>query len=165
MGIMGFLKKQHLLNLQRLIVVNAPYNKLVMSEKQLIRKAEQLAQRQLKIVYDCQRLINTTINPEVFFKRYDLIKEKASFLLKLSPYVKFTGTHPLTMVESLKKKEQPAISDFLKRYYQAVEIKAKSLKTDKAKANQYLKFYESLQPYYDRMNEENKQFIEERKPK
>ncbi len=165
MGIIGFINKQKLLNLQKLIVVNAPPNKLVMSENQLIREAERLAQRQLKIVYDCQRLINTTVNPDVFFKRYDLIEEKAEFLLKLSAYVKFTGTQPHTMIKTLREKEQPAISDFLQRYYHSVVEKTKTLKTEKAKANQYLKFYESLQPYYLRMNDENKQYVEERKPK
>ena len=165
MGLFNFIKKQNLLNLQRLIVANAPNNRLIMSENQLKRQAEQKAQRELKIVYDCQHLINTTVNPEVFFKRYELIKEKADYLLKLSPYVRFTGTSPKQMVETLKVKEQPAISDFLHRYYNAVNEKAKTLKTEKAKKNQYIKFYESLQPYYRRMDEGNISYIEERKPK
>lgn len=164
MGIVSFIHKINLLELQSLVVPSAPRTRLVMSEKQLIRQAEQQAQRQLKIVYECQNLINTTVKPDVFFNRYDLIKEKADFLVKLSPYVKFKGTKPRTMVTTLKAKEQAAIADFLSRYYRSVDDKVETLKTDKAKANQYQKYYESLQPYYPRMNDENRKYIEDRKP-
>lgn len=164
MGLLSFLKKQKLLELQRLVVTNAPHNKLVLTEEQLLIHANNMIQRQVQIIDDSKRLIDNTVNPEVFFKRYDLLKEKAEYLIQFTPYIKFKGIKPKQMLTELNLNEQAAISKFLQRYYVSVVQKTKTLKTEKAKKNQFTKYYDSLQPYYDRMNEENIHYIEERKP-
>ena len=89
MGLLGnFVHKQKLLNLQKIVVVNAPSNRLVLSEKQLYREAERIASNDLKIINECTNLINTTVNPDVFFKRYAILRETANHLSKFSPYIK-----------------------------------------------------------------------------
>ena len=161
MGLLGnFLHKQNLLNLQKVVMPNAPSNKLVLSEKQLYREAERMAGNDLKIINECTNLINTTVNPDVFFKRYAILRETVAHLSKFSPYIKFKGTQPNQMMLEINRKEQLAISDFLHRYYNSVMEKANSLKTDKGKKNQYKKFYDSLKKYYPLIDEVNIGFID-----
>lgn len=163
MGLIKFLKKLNLLSLQSL-VLGKSYSYLIMTEKQLIREAQRIVKSDLKIINDCTRLINSTIKPNVFFMRYDLLKEKANHLVKFEPYIKMTGTPPHKMVSTIETKEQLAIADFLKRYYLSVDSKARTLKTEKSRNNQYTKFYDSLQPYYNKMNDENKNYVNGKKP-
>lgn len=54
-------KKEELLALQKLVVDNSP-DKLIMSEKQLKRIAAEMAERDLKIIHDCIRILESTTN-------------------------------------------------------------------------------------------------------
>lgn len=158
MGLFGKSKKE-LLVWQNLILQDPP-TKLIMSEKQLKQITEQQATNDLRIVQDCLKIISNTVKPDIFFSRLDLLKEKSKHLVLLEPYIAFSGASPTAAYEEVLEKEQEAIYQFICRYFSTTFEKAESLKTEKGKKNHYQKFFDSLQPYTDRMNEHNLNYIE-----
>lgn len=152
-------KQQRLLDCQKIIMPNSP-NKLVMTEKQILHAAEQQAINDLRIIQDSNKIISNTLKPDTFFSRLDLLKEKSEHLKKLEPYVNFSGASPTDALQEIMDKEQDAIYNFIIRYYNSIWEKAESLKTPKGKQNQFQKFYTALQPYYNKMNKRNINYIE-----
>ena len=153
-----FTSKSDLFKWQQLVAPNAP--KLVMNKQQLHAETKRQAAGKIKIIQDCVRLVNTTIKPDVFFKRHDMLKEKAYELTLLEPYLNFSGKSPSESYREILEKEQDTIFDFVNRYFMAEEDKVATLKTNKAKQNHYLAFYASLQPYFIEMDEDTIESIE-----
>ena len=158
MGLFGKSKKE-LLTWQNLVFQDSP-NKLIMSERQLKQLTEQQAGDDLRIIQDCIKIISDTIKPDIFFSRLELLKEKSKHLIQLESYINFSGASPSAAFKEVIANEQQAIYQFIGRYYNATFEKAKTLKTDKGKKNQFKKFYDSLQLYTDKMNEHNIKYIE-----
>ena len=155
---MSFNSKE-LLALQKMVVNNPP-NKLVYSEIQLTKMAYSQAQRYLTIVNESVSLVNNTVKPDVFFSRYQLVKETLYSLSLFEPYIKFQQNKPSAELNKLSSNEQKNIHSFLVRYFNDIRQKANEMKTDKGKRNKYEKFYSSLQPYYNIIDNENINYIE-----
>lgn len=155
----GVNKKQRLLDWQNL-VMEQPSNRLVMSEQQLRQVSVQQAQNDLRIMNDCKNLVSTTVKPDVFFSRLNLMIEKGEHLQKLEQYISFSGASPTAVLNEIKQNYQEAVSQFLVRYFSDTFDKAEAMKTGKGKHNKYIKFYESLQEYYRYMNDSNKEYVE-----
>lgn len=162
MGLFGIGKNQKLLKLQKVLVDNSP-NRLVYTEKQLYSMANRTVQRELKIIQDCVELVNHTVKPDVFFSRYDLLKDKLAFLSKLQPYVDFKHNTPSATLSKIINQEQDEIQRFLIRYFTEMVSKAEEMKTEKGKKGKYKKFYDSLQQYTYRMNAFNRNYIESKR--
>lgn len=124
------------------------------------QEAQILAPQLLKIIEESRQLVNTTLKPDVFFPRYELLKEKSAQLLGLSKYIKLKGTRPEDMVAMITAKEHAATMDFLHRYFESTEQSAAEKKTEKGARAQFDRFYQSLQPYYSRMDAEHIAYIE-----
>ena len=163
MGLLNYGKKSKLLALQKIVIVNSP-NKLVMSEQQLHKQAENIANNDLRIINDCTKLIDSTINPNVFFERYDLLIERLKHLVLFQPYLNFSGILPSIALNKVIAEKSSSTLDFLSRYYDSVDAKAKSLKTEKAKIARYQKFYDSLQKFYPLLSKEQIDCVEKCKP-
>ena len=147
-----------LLELQE-AVTGERHTKLVFPEKQLIKLAGQSAQRELEIMNDCVRILKETKNPETFFSRFDLLIEKAGHLKVYEKHLKFSVA-PSAAYAEIWQDRQACIYQFLFRYFSDTFDQAQKLKTDKGKLNRYQKFYDSLQPYYYQLNDENKDYVE-----
>jgi len=158
MGLFHFGKKSHLLDWQRIIMADSP-DKLVMTEAQLKSASNQLAQNDLRIIHDCVDILNTTTKPDTFFSRLDLMKETAAHLARLEPYVSFSGASPTKAAQEIQADEQEAIYRFIVRYFGDVFEKAEVLKTEAGKQKRYQGFYDSLAPYFDRMNARNQSYV------
>ncbi len=149
-----------LLQWQKLLVVNSP-NRLIMTEAELENCTDSYISNEYRIVNDCRHLIANTVKPDVFFSRLDLLDETLTHLSVFEPYFSgFYGKLPSEIHREIFYKEQEMTNRFLKRYYITVYEKAEEMKTQKGKDNQFKKFYESLQPYFDRMDERNIKYIE-----
>ncbi len=157
MGLFGK-KKKELLEWQKIVMVDNP-DELTLNQKQLQQISNQQAADDLRIIQDCIKIISETTNPDTFFMRLDLLKEKAAHLTLLGPYVKFTGSSPTAAAKEVVDQEQTAIYNFIIRYYSVVFDKAESLKTARGKKNQFQKFFDSLEKYLERMNESNLNYI------
>lgn len=163
MGLMDLFKgktnKDDLLQLQKIVVADSP-DKLIMSEKQLKSLAATSAQRDLDIIQDCVRIIGTTKKPDTFFSRLDLLVEKADNLRTYEKFLSFKGASPSAAYGEIWSDYQEAIYQFLFRYFLDTLDQADKAKTAKGKLSKFQKFYDSLQPYYERMNAENIDYIE-----
>ena len=162
MGLFGFLfggsKNNNLLELQNLVLKDSPGH-LVMSEAQLKREAKQQAQNDLRIIKDCISLVSKTEKPDVFFSRLDLLEKHSKHLMKLEPYVSFSGASPKDAYKEIVNKKDECIRKFLVRYCTTVKIKADDMKTEKGKTNKYMKSYEKLQPYFKYLSIGNMAYV------
>ena len=71
----------------------------------------------------------------------------------------FTGAKPSQAFQEFNEQKQTAIYNFVIRYLNSILDKSEKLKTQRGKNNQIQKFYNSLTPYFDLMNEENIEYI------
>lgn len=134
---------------------------MLFGNKREKQNAQIVAPQDLKIAEDCTRLVNTTETPDVFFKRYDLLIEKAHALVGYAKYVKFKGTPPKKMLEQALEKKTAATSDFIERYHARVVIEAAGKATEKGKRAQFDKFLASMQAHAADLSLEQMKHVEE----
>ena len=123
--------------------------------------AEMMAPQWLKIMIESRDIVNRTTDPEVFFSRYDLVKEKAEQLASISKYVKFKGMKPAEVLRQVTEQEDAATRDMVLRCFQKAVLNAEKLKTEKGKLGQFEKFQSSLEPYFFRMSDENARLVQD----
>lgn len=126
------------------------------NKKQKISQAQFMAPQWLKIAQDCVDLVNTTTNPDVFFKRYDLCIQTVQKLVNIEKHVSFSGKKPHVFLNELHQKRNAATHDFIMRYYYKALGDAEKLKTVKGKINKINKFCENIEiAYYDYLSKDN----------
>lgn len=152
-------KRNELLKWQNIVMPDSP-NELIMTEQQLKSISQQQAIDDVRIIKDCLHLVETTLKPDVFFMRLNLLREKSMHLCKLEPYVNISGASPADAVKEVEEKYHEAVQQFLIRYFSDTFDKAEAMKTPKGRIGKYQKFYDSLQEYYNYMNEKNIDYIE-----
>ena len=123
--------------------------------------AEMMAPQWLKIMIESRDIVNRTTEPDVFFSRYDTVKEKAEQLASISKYVKFKGMKPAEVLRQVMEQEDAATRDMVLRCFQKAVLNAEKLKTEKGKLGQFEKFQSSLEPYFFRMSDENARLVQD----
>lgn len=123
--------------------------------------AEMMAPQWLKIMIESRDTVNRTTDPDVFFSRYDTMKEKAEQLASISKYVKFKGMKPAEVLRQIMDQEDAATRDMVLRCFQKAQLNAEKLKTEKGKLGQFEKFQASLEAYFFRMSDENAQLVQD----
>ncbi|MDD5934998.1 MAG: hypothetical protein PUC65_05430 [Clostridiales bacterium] len=134
-------------------------NKLKLSKQQLLALTEQQALQQEKIANDCVNLINSTVKPDVFFSRYDLLIEKLELLSKYENYIKFNGTLPSYSLQIAKSQKEASVRSLIDRAWLKADEKASKLKTEKGKSNQYIKLFEEFEKYTNYMTQNNINYL------
>lgn len=158
-GLFNKKKKAKLLELQFLVVRDSP-DRLIMSESQLMTIAIQQAENDIRILRDCMHILETTLKPDVFFARLKLMEETAEHLVRFEPYVPFSGASPYAAYEEFSANKHICVNMFITRYFSCVCEKADSMKTERGRNNQYLKFIDSFAAYPFYINDENKNYID-----
>ena len=123
--------------------------------------AEMMAPQWMKILVESRDIVNRTTEPDVFFSRYDTVKEKAEQLASISKYVKFKGMKPAEVLRRVTEQEDAAARDMVLRCFQKAVLNAEKLKTEKGKLGQFEKFQSSLEPYFFRMSDENARLVQD----
>lgn len=162
MGLFGFMsrkKKERLLNLQLLVIQDAP-NRLIMSESKLLHHAEQLAANDLRIIKDSLGLVQSTTKPDVFFNRLKLAEEKMEHLMLFEQYIPFSGALPSELYKQYINDREQCVREFIARYFADVRMKADEMKTERGKMNKYKKAYEALQQYPYQISDNNKRYAD-----
>lgn len=112
-------------------------------------------QNALRIANDCADLIKNTINPEVFFDRYNLYLEKLALLSEAQECkaIKVKGENLIQKYSQMSalEKRVSTTNEFIDRFWKDTCAKANTLKTEKGKNNRYQKFFDSLSEYNERM--------------
>ena len=75
--------------------------------------AEMMAPQWMKILVESRDIVNRTTEPDVFFSRYDTVKEKAEQLASISKYVKFKGMKPAEVAVLVKARIQEKLDECL----------------------------------------------------
>ena len=150
-------------NTQRLIewqnlIIDKPSPKLRVTEEQLKSASPAIFLRHLEITNDSAQLMDTTVNPEVFFSRYDLYVQECEYLVKLSKFVALDYTDIPQKLQHAKEHYDDIVIEFIERLWSDTYIKAAKLKTEKGKQNRFSKFYDTLKQYDYRMSERCKEF-------
>lgn len=156
MGLFGKSKKE-LLEWQNMIT-DRPMDRLYLTEKQLQEASYLVVQNHLRIVNDCERLINTTKKPEVFFSRFESLLEIDQKLVVLSKYMKFQGRTPAEALAQATEQKPVAIRELMDRCFEDAE----SLKTDSARAKRYQKILHDFLPYKTQIDDPNWTYMEEK---
>lgn len=123
--------------------------------------AEMMAPQWMKILVESRDIVNRTTEPDVFFSRYDTVKEKAEQLASISKYVKIKGMKPAEVLRRVTEQEDAATRDMVLRCFQKAVLNAEKLKTEKGKLGQFEKFQSSLEPYFFRMSDENARLVQD----
>lgn len=123
--------------------------------------AEMMAPQWMKILVESRDIVNRTTEPDVFFSRYDTVKERAEQLASISKYVKFKGMKPAEVLRQVTEQEDAATRDMVLRCFQKAMLNAEKLKTEKGKLGQFEKFQSSLEPYFFRMSDENARLVQD----
>ncbi len=119
------------------------------------RYYEGTIQRYLKILKDCEELINTTKNPDIFFNRYLMSIAILNDLILIENKLSFKGKKPSSIKKQLQKKEVFTVNDFLNRYYTETLSKITNLKTTKAKQNKIIAFSNKIDEYSIHINNQS----------
>ena len=129
-----------------------------LAAKQRIRQqAKEQSDQYLKIAHESADLVNTTVNPEVFFPRYQLVLE----YLEKCKQLEWTGIYensPESPSDSLARIEDLfpiATNEFIDRSFEATKTKADTLKTAKGKENAIRRYFEKMEPYTAHMEEQS----------
>lgn len=150
-----------LLRLQKIVMKDSP-DRLIMSESQLRSAAANLAKQELRICRDCAKIIETTTKPDVFFARWDLMRDKLRSLQKVEGYVSFKGGRPSEAFRKIVDRYYTTVQGLLIRSFTETWDKVETLKTTKSKLAKFQKLHDTLHEYYGRMNADNIDYVESR---
>lgn len=131
-----------------------------------IRKHAQFeAQGSLKIIQDCVNLVNTTVSPEVFFKRYNLMLDHLETLAGLECTGIFKNSPELPSETYIRVEAQfnAATNDFLDRSFKNAKEHANTLKTDNGKTNAIKRYFDNMEKYIIYMSGESLEYFDKMK--
>ena len=129
------------------------------------KEAKQQSEQYLKIIKDSVELVNTTINPEVFFMRYNLILENLEKLIKFECTGIFDNSPELPSKALIRIEDNfdAATKGFLNRSFEKAKEHSESLKTETGKKNAIKRYFDNMGKYTDHMSSEGKEFFEKMK--
>lgn len=122
------------------------------------------AQNCFRIMDDCSYLLQSTMKPDTFFSRLDLMKQQIEYLKEISQNPNLTFSSPIDEMEvTFNQEADEIVHDFIIRYYEDMATKADELKTDKGRRNRYQKFFDSMDSYSEYLNERNQAYLSHKK--
>lgn len=151
-------EKEHyyrLLQFQQILLDDSP-SELIMSETEIQIVTRQQIENDSRIMEESYKIIDETKNPDTFFSRLDLFLERLQHIALFDPLL---DTNFSKTLKELEDDLQDIINDFLERYWIDIYDNAQKLKTDSGRKKRLQKYYDTLQPYFNRLNEKNMEFI------
>jgi hypothetical protein len=110
--------------------------------------------RDLQILNDSAQIMKTTNNPDTFFSRYDLYMEKLHGLANAEcEGIHFDGGSPSQKLAEVSREQAyiDTINGMIDRFWAKTEAKMETMKTERGRQNQVIKFREELSKYEPRM--------------
>lgn len=166
--------KQHFKNATKNKKANTPKRETLSErerrEKQKIaedirKQAKEQSDQLLKIIKDSAELVNTTVNPEVFFMRYNLMLEH----LKTLTGFECTGIYdnspelPSEAFLRIEAQFEEQTNIFLNRSFEKAKEHSETLKTETGKKNAIKRYFDNMEKYKDHMSGESIEFFERMK--
>lgn len=110
---------------------------------------KQQAQSMLIQSKDCAKLIDSTVNPDVFFERLHFMLDLTLELQKFEKYKVFQGGTPSAVYRETTSNLYEIVNNFITRSYNKQREKASKLKTDSGKQKSNAKFAAELKSAFD----------------
>ncbi|MBQ7345818.1 MAG: zinc ribbon domain-containing protein [Oscillospiraceae bacterium] len=101
---------------------------------------------------DSVQLVNSTVKPDVFFKRLNMTLDILLDLRSFEKYGIFKGRSPTSDYNKIIRNLEATVDDFINRALAANQQKITALKSETAKRNNYDKFVTSLIAAFDCAN-------------
>ncbi len=101
---------------------------------------------------DCAKLIDSTVNPDVFFERLNFMLDLTLTLQRYEKYKVFRGGTPSVLYNQMVTNLWEIVDGFITRAYNKQREKAAKLKTDNGKQKSNAKFAAELKSAFDHAN-------------
>ena len=124
---------------------------LLMSREQLVESSIVIIRDRLRIINDCIKIITTTTNADTFFERLTLLKENYSYLKQFEKYLTFS----IDYVAPYLNDEETLTRKLIDSMWEKTVAKARTLKTETGRNNQYIKFKETIEKHEPQMSLSN----------
>lgn len=124
-------------------------------KKQVIAAASVVVNDHARRIADCVKLVNETLEPRVFFERYEALFSLSEDLANMEEYYPFKPPMPSEQHRQLLAQRIDTINRFIDRYFDSMITKLLTLKTEAAKRKRIEDFYNTLTYYSDKMEPEN----------
>lgn len=137
-----------------------------LSKKQLrcIRQTMELNRdRDRRVASDCLELTTKTMNPDVFFFRYDMLIETLALLSLYHRLFRIPSQSPEPELRRALESRNMLTEDFIRRSHSNMAQKAAALKTEKARCGRYEKYYQEMGLYIEHLSAQARQTLEELK--
>ena len=137
-----------------------------LSKKQLrcIRQTMELNRdRDRRVASDCLELTTKTMNPDVFFFRYDMLIETLALLTLYHRMFRVPAQDPEPELRRALESRNMLTEDFIRRSHSNMAQKAAALKTEKAQRGRYEKYYQEMGLYIEHLSAQARQTLEELK--
>ncbi|CAI3642957.1 structural protein [Clostridium neonatale] len=161
MGFFDLFKKNvnpNYIHLQNALM-NVNYDKLVISERDLIFQANMYVETHSKIINESIELIYNTNNIDVFVSRYNLAIERLKLLEKIENYYPFK-IKPSFQLNGLITGKEILFDFIIDKTAKNLLTKISNLKTDKAKNNNIEKYFSLMYSYANEFSDANIRYLE-----
>ena len=112
----------------------------------------------IRIINDCSRILQSTVDPGTFFSRLDLMEKQIQTMQQLSSTITFSPS-PDEIERAYREDMDTIVHDFLVRCFNDTASQADRLKTEKGKKNCYQKLFDTLSEHRKYLSEGNLQYI------
>lgn len=110
-----------------------------------------VAPQWMKIIQESATLCNSTVNPETFFSRYDLMEQYLRRLAAIEHLLSFSGNLPSGELQKMSEGKPAAIHDMIDRSYQRMIQEARALKTPKGQEARLLKYFNTMEGFEEEL--------------
>ena len=124
-------------------------------------EAEYVAPQWLRIAKESADLCNTTVNPDVFFSRYDLMEQNLRRLAAIEHLVSFSEGLPSAALQQVLNQRSAATCDMVERSYLREQNEAQKLKTESGRANRMQRYFETMRRYSQQLGPDGLAMLEE----
>lgn len=125
--------------------------------KQELQLYLNIANQNIKIFQESQKLFQETTNPDVFFSRYDqAIKclKELQYISNLSNgAIKYSIKDIPGLIIKFESNREKVTNEFITRYFTHSKEKAEKLKTEKGRSNNAKKSYDKLMKHSDKLTD------------
>ena len=119
--------------------------------------------RDRRVASDCLELTTKTMNPDVFFFRYDMLIETLALLTLYHRMFRVPAQDPEPELRRALEYRDARTADFIRRSRSNMAQKAAALKTEKAQRGRYEKYYQEMGLYIEHLSAQARQTLEELK--
>ena len=119
-----------------------------------------VAPQWMKIIQESATICNSTVNPETFFSRYDLMEQYLRRLAAVEHLLSFTGNAPSGELRKVTEKRPAAIHDMIDRSYQRMIQEARELKTPKGQEGRLVKYFSTMEGFSEALGPDGSAYVQ-----